>query len=162
MHNAPPVDHPVGRSFWWAVLLLLPAWPLVWLSLDRLMGLDDASAPVALVAGLVVATALWLAAAVRSFRRQPAGRLRWAPQADGVPDGGWYWREAGHDRPCHPRVVIDLQSACLLQLTLERDRRWMWVEAHRDPVAWPDLRRALMASRGNPDAPGRSGIFPRA
>lgn len=163
MHNAPAVDYPVGRSCWWVPLALLPALPLAALMAERWAriasgAMETDSATVA----LSLATLGWLLAAIRTWLKSPQGWLHWDPAPDDPPGFGWRWSGDGGARACRVRPVLDLQSAWLLHLSGQGGARWIWVEARRLPPAWADLRRAVWASRGNPDAHDRSGIFPRA
>jgi len=164
MHDAPTVDYPVGRCHWWARLLLLPGLALAALATDRIIHLAvEPDAPGAwAMGGLLCASLIWAAGAWRQWRHQPSGRLRWMPDPADPPGWGWFWCEAASGTPCSVRGTIDLGSAWLVQLRGQGWSRWVWLSEHHDPARWPDLRRAVWASRGNPDLPDHSVIFPRA
>ena len=170
MHNAPPVDYPVGRCLWWAPVLLLPGATLAGLALDRIfhvaagIGATGAPALPVLSAQLVLlfASLIWGVFAWRQWRHQASGRLRWMPDPADPPGWGWFWCEAGASLPCAVRGVIDLRSAWLVRLGGQGWTRWVWLSESSDPVHWLDLRRAVWASRGNPEILDRSVIFPRA
>lgn len=164
MHNAPPVDYPVGRCLWWAPLLLLPGATLAAQALDRVfhraVAFEAPAGPALL--GLLLASLVWSAFAWRAWRQQPSGRLRWMPDPADPPGWGWFWCEAGASLPCAVRGTIDLRSAWLVRLGGQGWSRWVWLSASQDPDHWLDVRRAVWASRGNPDAIDPSVIFPRA
>ena len=111
---------------------------------------------------LLFASLIWGVFAWRQWRHQASGRLRWMPDPADPPGWGWFWCEAGASLPCAVRGVIDLRSAWLVRLGGQGWTRWVWLSESSDPVHWLDLRRAVWASRGNPEILDRSVIFPRA
>ena len=138
MHNAPSVSYPVGRCRFEALALLgfgglavaiVGMWsllyPLTW---------QQCAAWLVLCACLVLALLAW--------RRQVSGVLRW----DG---GAWTWMAGMASAAAQLDVVLDLQSLLLVRSTPQN--RWFWLEAHRAPSRWLDLRRAVY-SRAIDDA----------
>lgn len=153
MRNAPSVRFPVGRCRLYGVLLgFLAALSGVVLGLWCLLdGAPGFSWPA--VAGTVL-WLLWGASAVRAWWRSPVGQLRWSASErrdPGMPPGIWHWHSApSPDGEPLQRVerVMDWQGAALLRLhPADAPARWVWVERHRDPAHWNDLRRALMAAQ---------------
>ena len=148
MYSAPSVTFPVGRCRFYAWLLMAlavaSAFVLgVWAALVQ-SGPQGAW-------GLAL-WALWSAFAAGSWWRSPVGQLRWEPgvAAQRVePPGGWWWRSATspHGVPLRQGTKgVDMQSHGLLSLrSADALTRWVWVERARDPMRWPDLRRALMS-----------------
>lgn len=150
MTSAPSVTYPVGRSRFYA-------WVLVALAVSgaAVLGVWMASVePRRIWPGWLGTAAwlLWLAFAVWSWWRSPVGQLRWdvaAPTQKDAKPGAWLWRSASSPEGTPLQRVdrmIDLQNHVLLCLhSADALTRWVWVERVRDPVRWRDLRRALVA-----------------
>ena len=167
MHNAPPVDYPVGRFAGWAWCWGFLGAALVAMMIERLLWwLRHADVqPPGGPALLTVLTLVWCLASWRRWGHSPHGLLRWQPDATGLPGEGWLWCQGLQCEPCRVRGVLDLGSSWLIRVIGDARNgvpRWIWLSAAHDPSRWPDLRRAVWASRGNPDAVDRSVIFPRA
>lgn len=157
MRNAPSVQYPVGRCRFYAGLLgglgllalavLLYGWS--WLPAP------SPSGPLIRTTYAALGITLWLgwaAFAWASWRRAPVGCLHWDAQTGVLSRTGvWRWRTATHDDGVallQVALVLDLQSRALLCLRWpDTARRWVWVEASRDPARSSDLRRALRAAQ---------------
>lgn len=167
MRSAPPVDHPVGRCAVWAWCGASLGLVVIILATDRLSAwarhADLASDRwTAWLAGL---TLVWCVAAWRSWQRQPEGLLRWQPDPGDPAVSGWRWCQGPGSEPCHVTGVLDLGSLWLVRVvgnTSNGVPRWIWLTSRAAPEGWSAVRRAVWASRGNPDAVDRSVIFPRA
>lgn len=167
MHNAPPVDYPVGRFAGWAWCWGVLGAVLVVMMTERLAGwLRHADVqPFSGLFLVLLATVAWCLMAWRRWRHPPLGLLRWQPDATGAPGEGWFWCQGLKCEPCRVRGVLDLGSNWLVRITGDAGHalpRWLWLSASQAPSRWLDLRRAVWASRGNPDVVDRSVIFPRA
>jgi len=167
MHNAPPVDYPVGRFAGWAWCGGVLGAALVIMMAERLAAWLQ-HADVQPVGGLLLAsvsTVAWCLTAWRRWRHAPQGLLRWQPDASGLPGDGWFWCQGLRCEPCRVHGVLDLGSSWLVRATSDGRSavpHWLWLSASQAPSRWQDMRRAVWASRGNPDAIDRSVIFPRA
>ena len=153
MRSAPSVMYPVGRSAFFAQALLSLAGLGVLVLGFLLVSMADSVARTRVVPVGVGLWLLWSCFAVWSWRRSPIGRLQWdalASTADGdSKPGAWRWHsDAYQDGALMQRVepMLDLQTRMLLRLR-NRDAAtsWVWVEQHRDPARWDDLRRAVKA-----------------
>jgi len=136
MHSAPAVSYPVGRSFFYATLMLglhgLSAGVLVaWAGVSDAVGL-----------GHVAVLLLWFisaAAAATSWWRSPAGALIWDGQH-------WAWVSGDQSRPVAVSVTLDLQNIMLMQLlSSEAPILWLWLERQAAPQRWRAYRRAVFA-----------------
>jgi hypothetical protein len=87
--------------------------------------------------------------------RTPVGALHWdslaSPFGESLRAGAWHWHTSDEEegvRLENLESVLDCQSCVLLRLKgSDRKATWIWVERHRAPTRWDDLRRALMANR---------------
>lgn len=154
MRSAPSVVYPVGRcAFHGRLLLALSA-----LGLATLTGWAWSDSGrffrEGFWAGLVL-WALWAAWVFNAWWRTPIGALHWdslaSPFGDSLRAGAWHWHlhrvEEGVPLQ-HLESVLDCQGFVLLRLkALDQRATWLWVERHRAPRHWDDLRRALMATR---------------
>ncbi len=139
MHNAPAVSYPVGRSRFYAAVVVgglsLSASTLVlWAVQADALGLRH-----------LIATLLWLiiaAGAVRTWRQAPVGVLHWDGQA-------WTWRHGDDGKHLDGvedvAVVLDGQSALILHLSARDQPIWVWPEQRMAPIHWLALRRAVFA-----------------
>ena len=134
MHNAPPVNYPVGRSRFQtrvqgALWLLGAATVAGWSWQVDVLGWRQGVAAMAVVgAGLLAVYGWW---------KTPATALRWDGQQ-------WFW--TGSDVDCTVRVSvhIDLQHHLLLCLRPDAGRSlWCWAERASQPALWRNLRRAV-------------------
>jgi toxin CptA len=155
MHAAPSVTYPVGRSAFAAWLHALAALAglavaMVWIVQSGTFGWRQALALAAVAGGASLALASW--------RRSPAGMLRW----DGA---AWSWEEAGEWRSGHPEIALDLQNRLVLRWQAEGARaRWLWLERAAAPMHWEALRRAVYSrpSVPIPSLPSRGRETPPA
>jgi toxin CptA len=148
MHQAPPVEYPLGNSRFLSVLFCA-AWcavlvvDLLWLLLADTQGMQ---------VWLGLALSLLCGAMALRMRVSPlAGTLHW----DG---GAWSWLDGAHGCSGEVTVHLDLQSALLVAWTPgSGDRRWCWLDSSADPSRWLALRRALYSPRravpGHGDVP---------
>ncbi|MBX9960378.1 MAG: hypothetical protein K2Y15_09600 [Burkholderiaceae bacterium] len=136
MHSAPAVSYPVGRSSRRALIYLLPALLAATVCgawAGQSASTDVVRIPVLLLAGLVLALALW------SALHPPQGRLVWDGQS-------WRWETADGTRVGVVRARLDGQQHLLLEFRPPRGRGiWLWLERGTAPLAWDDLRRAVYA-----------------
>ena len=141
-HTAPAVRYPVGRSAWLAGMLGL--WSLAGLLvLVAWTALGASSHPRSLIGGAFL---LWLLASTAAWRfwaRLPVGLLAWD-------DGTW---ELHSLRVSGLRgtltVHLDLQRHLAVCLHPEGARpQWVWLERHRAPHHWDELRRAVYSRPG--------------
>jgi len=152
MRSAPSVVYPVGRCiFHGRLLFVLSALGLAaligwtWSASDRFFG-----ETVGLGLGLWV---LWSVGAFKVWWRTPMGALHWdslaSSPSESLRAGAWRWHAEGANNgvPLQSiECVIDCQSWILLRLKHPvRAATWVWVERHRAPAHWGDLRRALVA-----------------
>ncbi|HYE41575.1 MAG TPA: hypothetical protein VEB23_16685 [Ramlibacter sp.] len=134
MHAAPSVTYPVGRSAFAARLqaalgLLGLAAASAWAWQSPSFGWRQALAFGGVLAGAALAFTSW--------RRSPAGHLRWDGEA-------WQWEEGASSTPGRPETALDLQSAMLLRWRPQAGRAlWLWVERASDASHWDALRRAV-------------------
>jgi hypothetical protein len=154
MHQAPPVEYPLGdgrilsvlcHAAWWAVFGV----DLLWLLLADTQGSQAWLG--------VVLTLLFGAAALRLREAPPAGALHWDGSA-------WSWLDGVHEPGGEVTVHLDLQSTILVAWTPgSGGRRWCWLDSSADPLRWLALRRALYSPRhaatehGDASGPG-SGV----
>jgi toxin CptA len=142
MHAAPSVTYPVGRSAFalrlYAVSALAGlAVALAWTVQSVTFGWRQALALVAVAACGGLAFASW--------RRSPAGALRW----DGA---GWTFEQGGEADDGHPEIALDLQNRLLLRWQGQAGRvRWLWLERVHDAAHWEALRRAVYSRASAPD-----------
>lgn len=141
MHNAPAVSFPVGRSRFYAAMVV----GVLSLSACTLV-LWAAQADTLVFRHLVVAL-LWLISAVgavRTWWQAPVGVLHWDGQV-------WTWRcgdDGKHmDEVVDVAVVLDGQSALILRLSSQTRPIWVWPEQRMAPLLWLALRRAVFARR---------------
>lgn len=159
MRSAPSVAYPVGRcAFYGRLLLVLSASGLatltVWAGSESGRLFWEG-----LWAGLGL-WALWSVWVFNGWWRTPAGALHWdslaTPISDSPSMGAWHWRTRGdeEDLPLEQlESVLDCQSCMLLRMKrLDRKASWLWVERHRSPARWGDLRRAMTATSGRSKA----------
>ena len=151
MRSAPSVTYPVGRSVLFRrLLLVVGALGVAALVLAFVFGLGWW----VLAGGL--AWVIWGMTAMRTWQRQPLGRLAWVPSTEHAVDpalrtvvGHWSWSSAAYlGGVVLQRVerVHDLQAWMLLRLyNPDGARTWVWVERGSDPDRWDALRRALWA-----------------
>ena len=173
MHNAPPVNYPVGRSRFQAVLISV--WALVCLWVGVLWALQP-GAPLVFIAvfgGLCCVAAAW---ALRDWHATPEGQLAWDGES-------WsYWRQSPKfsriasprsegaalgSRPSvlaltagdiqtqfKPQVMLDLRGHVVARLdrtdVAPRVLAWVWLERRQSPLLWHSLRCALMAGPPKP------------
>lgn len=73
------------------------------------------------------------------------------PFGESLRAGAWHWHTNGEEEGVRLEIlesVLDCQSCVLLRLKgSNRRATWVWVERHRAPTRWDDLRRALIATR---------------
>jgi hypothetical protein len=139
MHNAPAVSFPVGRSRFYAAVVVGV------LSLSASTLVLWATQADALVLRHLIAALLWsisAAGAVRTWRQAAVGVLHWDGQV-------WTWRcgdDGKHlDRVVDVAVVLDGQSALILRLSAQTRPIWVWPEQRMAPLHWLALRRAVFA-----------------
>jgi hypothetical protein len=152
MRSAPSVIFPVGRSAFYAGLLLgLGLLGGLVLLIGSFMGSIGLRGPRFLVgAGTWL---MWLGFAAWSWRRTPVGQLHWNAMSGGAEPGdragAWSWHSGAQQEGAQLQRVetmLDLQSRVLLRLrNPDAATRWIWVEQGHDPARWDDLRRALRA-----------------
>jgi hypothetical protein len=149
MHQAPPVEYPLGNSHILSVLcraawLVVLAVDLLWLLLADAQGLR---------VWMGVALTLVCCAAALRLRPVPlAGALHWDGSA-------WSCRDGVQAPGGEVAVHLDLQSTLLVAWTpASGSRRWCWLDSSADPIRWLALRRALysprQAAQGHGDASG--------
>lgn len=151
MQNAPSVTYPVGRSLVYAGLLAGVA-GLGLLALGLSLWWWTPVSKSGLWLGFL-AWLIWSTLALAGWRRSSQGLLQWDARALdplAAPEGravGWRWTHSGQEEPDTVDAVewaLDAQFFVLLKLSLPgHRRRWVWLEARRDPARWDDLRRAL-------------------
>ena len=134
MHNAPPVNYPVGRSRFQAraqaALWLLGAATVAgWCWQVDMLSWRQGVATVAVAgAGLLAVVGWW---------KIPAAALRWDGQQ-------WFWIANGVACTVHVSVHLDLQHHLLLCLRPGSGRSlWCWAERAGQPALWRSLRRAV-------------------
>lgn len=153
MRSAPSVVYPVGRCIFYGRLLLV----LSALGLAVLIGWAWSASDGFFWGSVGVGLGLWVLWSVGVFKvwwRTPEGALRWdslaTPYNETLHSGAWLWHTdqmddavALHSIEC----VLDAQNWMLLRLKQPaRLVTWVWVERHRSPAHWGDLRRALVAT----------------
>lgn len=153
MRSAPTVVYPVGRCAFFGRTLValgmmggmaLSGW--VWTTPGSVSGWGLVGG-----SGLLV---FWALMARREWSRTPAGSLQWdslaPPTGETGRAGGWRWLPGGSGDGVSLQgveVVFDFQHWILLRWREPQQAAcWAWVERHRAPARWRDLRRALMAS----------------
>lgn len=152
MHNAPPVDYPVGRFFWGRRMVsFLAGFALV--GLIVWYGLSEPTSALVAVAVVCwffsVMLAKWFAD--REFLHE--GHLIWDGEA-------WYWRDSQQlDQLVQVQVLVDSGRAVLLacdglKATVNRNkvRQFVWLQHSTMPLAWHGFRCAVY-SRPMGDAP---------
>jgi hypothetical protein len=157
MQNAPSVVYPVGHSaFYRRGLVALGAIGLAAIAGGWLLSVNESptgALHLRWVAGLVLC-GIWMALALRSFRRAEVGSIRWdalAPASDvEARPGAWFWSR-GRAKPVMlsstPERIYDGQHWLLLRLQgADGSGRWIWVERRLEPLLWDDFRRALVSS----------------
>ncbi len=134
MHNAPPVNYPVGRSRFMAALqcalwLLGAATVAAWSwQVDALGWRQGVAILAVLGAGLLAGVAWW---------KTPTAALRWDGQQ-------WFWSCGGSAFSVHVSAHLDLQHHLLLRLRPDAGPPlWCWAERASQPVHWRSLRRAV-------------------
>ena len=138
MHDAPSVNHPVGRSRWAGALaagwwLAGLAGTVLWSAQPQVDTWRLALAWTAVaVAGLI---------ALRTWWRMPRGMIAW----DG---SGWTWTpEGGAAAAGELQVTLDFQRLLLVRWRAPGPPGWIWLERGGD--RWDELRRAVY-SRARP------------
>jgi toxin CptA len=136
MHSAPSVTFPVGRSrdagrllgvIWAAGACCAGAVSYQFDSIGWRTGV------------LLTCSALSAVLALRAYRGQPTGELRFDGQ-------GWsFWgASVGGVQAARLLLALDLQSLLLVRLTLPgQPSCWLWLAQRSAPQRWPDLRRAV-------------------
>jgi toxin CptA len=159
MRNAPSVDYPAGRSALAARLEVALA--LVWVALQGAWAVSVARWPLPGAWWFACGTgALWFAWSRWRTRHPVEGCLAWEapPPGGSAAEGRWIWTSPAYRRGTPLASVdwaLDLQGLVLLRLRNAAGLSWwVWLERHRDPRRWGDLRRALVAHQG--DGPPRS------
>jgi len=152
MHNAPAVSFPVGRSRFYAAVVV----GVLSVSASTLV-LWAAQAD-ALVLRHMVAALLWLISSVgvvRTWRQAPVGVLHWDGQV-------WTWRCGDDDKHLDRvvDVVLDVQSALLLRLSAQAQSIWVWPEQQMAPLHWLALRRAVFAPQSSAASQDAIGVAP--
>lgn len=139
MHDAPSVSYPVGRPLF-AGLLAGMLWSagaavsLSWVFVADTPGWRHALAALAVAAAGTLALLSWL--------RSASGDLHW---------DGARWTVPGQVGAGSLEVALDLQQRLLVHWRGQGRSRWLWLERHRCPHRWPDLRRGVY-SRARPQA----------
>jgi len=154
MHNAPAVSFPVGRSRFYAAMVL----GVLTLSASTLvLWVTQADA---LVLRHLIGALLWLISAgwaVRAWRQTPVGVLHWDGRV-------WTWRvgNAGDnmDLVVDVAVVLDVQIAVLLRLSAQNELIWLWPEQRMAAHQWLALRRAVFAPKPASASPDTLGVVP--
>jgi toxin CptA len=139
MDNAPSVTYPVGRPRFAGLVA-----GALWLAgaAVTLLWWYQAEAPGWRQGVAAMAVALSGAAALRSWLLSPNGDFSW--------DGAG-WTAPGRVGPGTVQVALDLQHRVLIRWRGQESSRWVWLERHRCPQRWADLRRAVY-SRARPHA----------
>lgn len=150
MQSAPPVSYPAGRSVLYGWLL-----SLVWVSALVVMlswsGLaDDLSWRWTLCWCVLVLTGVM---AVWSWLQTSIGQLWWTGHA-------WLWvTPDGQQMQGQLHLRLDWQRGMLVRFEpADSPGHWAWVERHRRPDGWLDLRRALHATAGMTLTPDLGGM----
>lgn len=151
MRKAPSVSYPLGPSVWarWPVGALVLAWAaglVIWAASDGAWP-ESAWWWTSVLAG--VALLAWHGRAARTPWR---GFLVWS-----AGDGAWRLEPEVRPTaraPARPlrevQLALDAQRVMLLRLVPTQGMaRWVAVERAQAPAHWDDLRRAVVAARGN-------------
>jgi hypothetical protein len=153
MRGAPSVIYPVGRcAFHGRLLLALSALGLVTLT-GWTGGASGGYFWESFGAGIGL-WAVWSAWVFGAWWRTPVGALHWDSLASTFGEspraGGWHWHTYDEEEsvPLESlESVVDCRNYVLLRLKgSDRKATWIWVERHRAPARWDDLRRAMMAT----------------
>ena len=147
MHNAPSVTYPVGRSFFFAGLLLGLA------LLSAGVGVGWIVSSERFGAAQLAMLLLWLTTAAVAgwcWRRPAQGELQWDGQA-------WTWRSGAAAMAAWPGQVairLDWQRGLLLEFFGESGRtQWLWLARSADATRWLAVRRALYGAPGRVTPP---------
>lgn len=142
MHNAPPVDYPVGRFFWGPrvsfFLSALSALGLItWYLLSEQSLILLSVAVVAWLVSVMAATCF----VDREFLHD--GHFVW----DGE---GWYWCDAQHkEHPVRVQVLLDAGRAILVASHMtnlsatDQVRQFAWLQQGNMPLSWHGFRCAV-------------------
>jgi hypothetical protein len=143
MHNAPPVDYPVGRFFWGMRLSgLLAAVAavglLVWQFQSERSGALGGVAACAWILSVVLAMRF----ANREFLVD--GFLVWDGQA-------WFWRDLQRqEHPVHVQVLVDTGRALFVACQVRNgsvgvgtDPQFAWLQQAAMPLSWHGFRCAV-------------------
>lgn len=134
MHNAPPVNYPVGRSRFQigaqsALWLLGAATVAVWCWQVNALGWRQGLAVLTvLAAGLLL---------VYRWHKTPEAVLRWDGQQ-------WFWTGGSVTIAVYVSAHLDLQHHLLLCMRPQVGKPlWCWAERATQPALWRSLRRAV-------------------
>jgi toxin CptA len=151
MHNAPSVSYPLGRSRFFAALLLAlwllggAATTLLWFQSPSPNWRHGAAWLVLAAAGAFTAWHWW---------HGPSGMLAWDGES-------WNWSGAQAEESGVLEVSLDLQHWLLLRWNSGTASCWLWLARADHAERWGDLRRAVY-SRARPEAlPAAGRLAPK-